>query len=251
MSGAHFYLTLPSNASSDVFPNNKTTDYRVSLPEGIELEGNWEVGLYSISYPFSWYTVPNVNTASHIFYMEPSTGAWWSYTVQYGHYATVNDLVKAINEALAKNVGNNIKITYNSVTTKTTVEIKPSYGFSPSSLISVMLGFGGEEVMLKKTTESPYAADVFVISNIYVYCDIVRPQVVGDTSAQLLKTIPVKGKFGDNIAETFTNIQYVPVQTKSFETVEILLRTDTGDPVPFERGKVVVTLHFKKLAYFT
>jgi hypothetical protein len=33
--------------------------------------------------------------------------------------------------------------------------------------------------------------------------------------------------------------------------VEILLRTDTGDPVPFERGKVVVTLHFRKHTYFT
>ena len=53
MSGAHFYLMLPSNASLDVYPNNKTTDYRVSLPQSIELEGNWEVGLYSVSYPIT------------------------------------------------------------------------------------------------------------------------------------------------------------------------------------------------------
>ena len=30
MSGTHFYLTLPSNASLDVFPDNKTTEYRVN-----------------------------------------------------------------------------------------------------------------------------------------------------------------------------------------------------------------------------
>jgi hypothetical protein len=175
--------------------------------------------------------------------MEPTTGAWWADAVQYGHYETVSDLIKAINDSTR--AGNNIKFTYNPITTKTTVEIKSGYAFSPYDRIR------GKEVVLKKTTESPYAADVFVIPNIYVYCDIVQPQVVEDASAQLLKTIPVKGKFGDNIAETFTNIQYVPVQTKSFETVEILLRTDTGDPVPFERGKVVVTLHFKKHSYFT
>ena len=45
MSGTHFYLTLRSNASSDVFPDNKTTSYRVKLPQTIDLEGNWEVGL--------------------------------------------------------------------------------------------------------------------------------------------------------------------------------------------------------------
>ncbi len=35
-----------------------------------------------------------------------------------------------------------------------------------------------------------------------------------------------------------------------FESVEILLRNDAGEPVPFERGKVVVTLHFKQLTQF-
>ncbi len=65
-------------------------------------------------------------------------------------------------------------------------------------------------------------------------------QVVGNVNAKLIKTIPVEGTHGDIITKTFTNIQYVPVETKLFEDVEVLLRTDTGDPVPFERGKVVV-----------
>ena len=59
MSGTHFYLTLPSNASLNEFPNNKTTSYRVKLQQSIDLEGVWEVGLYSISYPNTWYTLQN------------------------------------------------------------------------------------------------------------------------------------------------------------------------------------------------
>ena len=78
-----------------------------------------------------------------------------------------------------------------------------------------------------------------------------QPQIVGDTSAQLLKSIPAEGTFGDIIAKTFTNIQYVPIQRKLFEDVEILLRSDTGDPVPFEHGKVVTTLHFRQHSYFS
>ena len=93
--------------------------------------------------------------------------------------------------------------------------------------------------------------DLFTITSIYTYCDIIQLQIVGDTSAQLLRSIPVEGKYGDIITKTFTNIQYVPVQTKSFRDVKILLRNDTGDPVPFERGKVIATLHFRQHTYFT
>jgi hypothetical protein len=44
MSGTHFYVALPSNASLAVFPNNTATSYRVKLPQTIDLDGNWEVG---------------------------------------------------------------------------------------------------------------------------------------------------------------------------------------------------------------
>ena len=81
---------------------------------------------------------------------------------------------------------------------------------------------------------------------IYIYCDIVLPQVVGDTNAKLLRSVPVQGKMGDIVTKTFTNIQYVPVQTKSFEDIDIILSDDAGNPVPFECGKVLVTLHFKQ-----
>ena len=134
-------------------------------------------------------------------------------------------------------MNNNIKLTYSTVTGKVTVQIKNNFQFYVAKSLSVMLGFGGKEPIIKKMTESPYAADLTVVSTIYVYCDIVEPQIVGDTSAQLLKSIPAQGKFADVIAKTFTNIQYVPIRTKSFEVVEVLLRSDTGDPVPSDAGK--------------
>ena len=56
-----------------------------------------------------------------------------------------------------------------------------------------------------------------------MYCNIVQPQIVRNTNVYLLQTIPVSGKLGDVIMKTFINIQYVPIQTKSFEDLEILL----------------------------
>ena len=249
MSGTHFYLTLPSNASLNEFPNNKTTSYRVKLPQSIDLEGVWEVGLYSISYPNTWYTLQK-GVDTHLFYAD-RTGLFQQAIMDYGYYQSMQEVIKAANKALFRNVSDNIKLTYNAFTGKVTVQIKNGFQFAVMKQLSIILGFGGKDVILKKTTESPYVADLTTISTIYVYCDIVEPQIVGDTSAQLLKSIPAEGRFGDIIAKTFTNIQYLPIRTKSFEAVEVLLRNDTGDPVPFERGKVVITLHFRKHSYFT
>ena len=249
MSGTHFYLTLPSNASLNEFPNNKTTSYRLKLPQSIDLEGVWEVGLYSISYPNTWYTLQK-GVDTHLFYAD-RTGLFQQAIMDYGYYQSMQEVIKAANKALFRNVSDNIKLTYNAFTGKVTVQIKNGFQFAVMKQLSIILGFGGKDVILKKTTESPYVADLTTISTIYVYCDIVEPQIVGDTSAQLLKSIPAEGRFGDIIAKTFTNIQYLPIRTKSFEAVEVLLRNDTGDPVPFERGKVVITLHFRKHSYFT
>ena len=249
MSGTHFDFTLPSNASLNEFPNSKTTSYRVKLPQSIDLEGVWEVGLYSISYPNIWYTLQK-GVDTHLFYAD-RTGLFQQAIMDYGYYQSMQELIKAANKALTRNVSDNIKLTYNAFTGKVAVQIKNGFQFAVMKPLSIILGFGGKDVMLKKTTESPYVADLTTVSTIYVYCDIVQPQIVGDTSAQLLKSIPAEGKFGDIIAKTFTNIQYVPIRTKSFEAVEVLLRNDTGDPVPFERGKVVITLHFRKHSYFT
>ena len=168
--------------------------------------------------------------------------------MDYGYYQSMQELIKAANKALSRNVSDNIKLTYNAFTGKVTVQIKSVFQFAAMKPLSIILGFGGKDVMLKKTTESPCVADLTTVSTIYVYCDIVQPQIVGDTSAQLLKSIPAEGTFGDIITKTFTNIQYVPIQRKLFEDVE---RNDTGDPVPFERGKVVTTLHFRQHSYFS
>ena len=159
--------------------------------------------------------------------------------------------IDAINKTLLAALGNDsIHMVFNPRTAKVKVYIKKEHGLAFFDKLSRMFGFGGEDTKLLKTTESPYVADLFGITAIYVYCNIVQPQIVGNTNVHLLRTIPVSGKSGDVITKIFTNIQYVPVQTKSFEDIEILLGTDTGDPVPFERGKVIATLYFRKQSYF-
>ena len=39
-----FYITLPSESSRDVFPENNPSEYTVRLPRWIQLKGEWEIG---------------------------------------------------------------------------------------------------------------------------------------------------------------------------------------------------------------
>lgn len=70
--------------------------------------------------------------------------------------------------------------------------------------------------------------------------------MVGDTQAPLLRVVPVQGRDGQQVARVFDPVQYLPIALRSFQTVEIDIRDDTGKPIAFESGRVVVTLHCRK-----
>ena len=56
-----FYITLPSNASMDLFPKNTLTSYTTKLSSAIKLEGEYEVALTEIMFPFNWNFRDNGN----------------------------------------------------------------------------------------------------------------------------------------------------------------------------------------------
>ena len=98
--------------------------------------------------------------------------------------------------------------------------------------------------------EKWHADEIFDIdgnlNSLYVYCDILEHVPVGDTLAPLLRPVVVRGKPGDQISEKYINSMYLPVQKKSFDSIEINIMTDTGDPAPFVDGPSTVTLHFRR-----
>ena len=75
---------------------------------------------------------------------------------------------------------------------------------------------------------------------IYAYTDVVESRIVGDSLAPLLRALPVSGSQGATVSDRF----YVPVLY--FHFIEMDIRNDTGRRVPFEYGRVTVTLHFRR-----
>jgi len=61
-----FYLTLPSNASMQLYPNNTAAQYTIKLPRPINLDGGgWEVALTELSIPSIFDNVVVVRATSN------------------------------------------------------------------------------------------------------------------------------------------------------------------------------------------
>ncbi|GBM03060.1 hypothetical protein AVEN_14568-1 [Araneus ventricosus] len=71
------------------------------------------------------------------------------------------------------------------------------------------------------------------ITEIYVYCDIVSASLVGDSSASVLKIIPVAKEHNEQIVKYFSVPLYFRVQKQSFDVIEIEMRTSSRTPIKF------------------
>ena len=55
-----FYLSLPSHSNRHEFPNNRSNNFKIRLPNPIHLEGRgWKVGMTSIALPDAHVTLPS------------------------------------------------------------------------------------------------------------------------------------------------------------------------------------------------
>ncbi|GFX81610.1 uncharacterized protein TNCV_4179501 [Trichonephila clavipes] len=99
--------------------------------------------------------------------------------------------------------------------------------------VSELLGFEPGEI--KGKVESPYIAEPNAsFPLIYVYCDLVEPQIVGDIQAPLLKIVKVEGKDGEVVNSHYTRPHFVPVIRQHFQTIELVLRLHSGQS--FQKG---------------
>lgn len=247
-----FYLTLPSNSSANYFPDNTLTHYFTKLPHAIDLTGGeWEAGLVEIQYPHTWYNVRD-DEAWIVVKAKPDAVLRRA-TLKGGLYETPEILIKHLRlhcrRKLEADKGDceAIAFTYDEITQKVTLSLKAGASIIISPTLKRMLGLALNEYEGKGHFTGDHVIDVHGgFYSLYIYCNLVEPQMVGDGLVPLLRIVPIRGKSGDLITRTYENVNYHPLQQKQFDTVELDIRDDTGQPVPFERGKLVVTLHFRK-----
>jgi len=100
---SRFYLTLPSNSSMNYYAQNAVAQYTTKLNSLIELDGEWEVGLTEISFPFE---IENVGERECYFITSQSgSNSFLKVTIPAGHYQGLNDLNMHMKVATMRRMG--------------------------------------------------------------------------------------------------------------------------------------------------
>lgn len=245
MESTSFYMILPSSTNKT---GNTASAYQVPLPKTIYLRNKYEVALAEITYPHTWSTFNKHE--DFMFTCTNAEGELQQVYIQQGYYKRMNDLMTKMNDALEEFCGDNAWFVYLSVSGRVRLHIKASHD------TTIMLGQGLADVLgfeafknYTETTVSPYIADINRgFYNLYVYCNICEPQIVGDTYVPLLRTVYITGNQGQIINNIYDAPHYVPVNTDTLETIEINIKNDMNELVSFKTGKVICKLHFRQKA---
>ena len=234
-----FYVTLPSNSSLDAHPDNTLNHFFVALPSAFTLEGKWEVALVEFSYPHRWFNV--VDGENRILCSAESAGEVHQHTVPEGFYPTPEDLLASITPPIEH--GGLVRITYNKFIQKIVIKTDENVRIKLLDGLATLFGFN-EKVNITGLKKDPLHVDLHPFHAMFVYTNIIEYGAVGHTRAPLLRTVNVEGKHGDVITKTYDSPHYSSLKQTLVDTIEIDIRDDTGRPIPFITGKVIVKLHF-------
>jgi hypothetical protein len=276
----HFYLTLPSNSSMEFFPDNTLTEFTTKLSSTIELTNEWEVGLAEIMFPRNWYTIPKEGFLIDVDHRgcdirwlheldtrhnagEDVTTVVDTYNVKIkvkgGYYNSMDEFTDELNHA-ASLAFMNIDVAhtppvfrYVDITRRIHVTVQPGTRIEFPPMLESILGLTFDQnPMCNKTSEKitikgEHSCDLQTgIHALYIYCDLLQFTHVGDIKAPLLRVVDSGEEAGDVVTRYYEKPRYVPVQKKSFDTIEIVIRDDLGERILFEKGKVLLTLHFRR-----
>lgn len=100
--------------------------------------------------------------------------------------------------------------------------------------------------------EGKYPADLYrsIPPSLYVYTDLIEPSIVGDVETPLLRIVPIdlnNYSYYRTKSVNFSPTRFLPLLRSSFQTIRIDLRDSLGNPIAFEHGRLIVTLHFKRV----
>lgn len=276
---SHFYLTLPSNSSTNYFPNNTLTRFITKLHNDVSLNGDWEVGLVDIMYPRNWFNLEKQYLVVTCKDCTQSDGldreeVYTDITVPIpsGFYEDISDLITVLNASIYKTFNHPVvksndggiyryadKFLY-PVFRYTLSDQKAHINMQPSMTVVLsedLAGVLGMEIHADLSASEGLNGEMFAESYkqakfrddlhaLYVYCDVLECVPVGDTLAPLLRIVEVSGSRDEMVHIQFDQPRYIPIQKKCFDSIEIDIRDDTGDPVSFDTGKLIVTLHFRR-----
>lgn len=269
-----FYVTLASNACLKYYPDNKTSYFKTLLNRPLYLE-NYQVALSEIIFPTRICNIfDNNNTiffgpffSAHIPVQNRKTTSYLrqfiSCKIPKGIYENIETLIDVINASVIKRSGwdeNMLELSDGKVCItqdfKTKLDDQVAHGAEIKvqskaavqfeNRLGTILGYPPNANIIK-TSPSYYSLVAGIPGEIFLYTNIIDYQIISNTSAQLLKIIPIS--LNDDVKNRieFLNRNYLNVIVNQIDNITIECRDAQSQLIPFEDGtNIILTLHFKK-----
>ena len=250
---SHFYLTLPSDSSSKFYPENSTASFKTKLSDRIDLNEEYEVGLAQFIYPYSWYNFNNEDQSMFITF-HSEDGKAVKHVFKSGQFPNENAFLNILNQWIEKLKITGFRFNWDLWQRKVQLHIQNTgrsvymskafatrLGFESEGPYKAAAGEGWTQFNAERTFDLHAGLRL-----IYLYSDIVSHTLVGDAKVPLLRVCVTEGQYGEMVSTTFTDPHYIPLARSALDTIEININNELGTLVPFEFGKSVVTLHFRR-----
>ena len=243
-----FYVTLPSNASPTVFPNNEASHFFVKLPQTIEISSNYEVGLVEIHIPNTFCMLSeNEVWLQHYSLKEGVTIDTLLFGIPASKGLDMDLILKSIKRLLKKEIEAGQVDVITSICNKSFKKVVVKV-IEPELENTVRDWLKPNRVVPSKSSEKHTPEED--IKTVFVYCDLVASRPVGDVMVPLLRAVPIIEKNSSSVFRIYDKPHYIPLSRFSFDTVEILLCNDLGETLTFTSGTSVLTLHFRTRKHF-
>lgn len=269
-------MTLLSNSSMDYYPVNRTSSFTVQLPKYMYLQGVWEVALVEIQYPYTFSNVEEGQNEIHLETIEITTEyinwytrqasqhsfetTWDTYTITDGFYSNISDIIDAVNVQVGTATGQDTFFKYNTTAHRVCavndfVQVGKKWieSCKLSPRLGLQLGYPpvGQIPCRGEYAQHVVNTGIIIPDKMLIYCDLVEPQLFGDSWARVLRlinTCPTNDPpfFAQPCSVTFNPPQYTQLQKTHFESVTIDIRDLEGKLMPFQYGTLSVKLHFRK-----
>lgn len=281
-----FYIVLPSNSSMRYFADNTTTHFVTQLPQPVRLEGSWSVALTEIQIPLTFQhvstdvegrlvildSIPRSDTVAIVLLddipiSKDNTDVSQmrgritvSSVVRPGIYSNIETLLEEINnlhcvkghlEFILERGG---YVTVKRICLEDECETFDHILKLPEKLNKI-LGFDKAQSISFRNNEISVLSDrpanlsMGLPAILMVYTDICEPYVTGDVHTRMLRAVPLGSEhytYGSTRIKTFSPPMYLPLLFHSFQTIEIDIRDQHGQLLPFDCGTLTVTLHLKR-----
>jgi hypothetical protein len=247
-----FYLTLLSNASMDIYPNNTTSGFNVHLPKTITLEGRWCLAVTEIHYQYNFLNVTTGHNKTFI----NTNGRQYECQIPNGYYDKIEDIISELNQYAGAAIPDGDFLELDESTKNvgfTPIGLKHIQDIQFENRLALILGYAPNSSIKPHFLKTILPGDPSrgVPDEMFIYCNIVEPQIVGDEMARIVRIVNIPKKdafFGQPLHHEYQRLQYIDVAKKQFDTISIELRDKTGAFMAFESGTVTMVIHFKKIA---